>query len=1355
MQRSFSFSRGAILAAAAFLFFFPQSAKSQAQIPPAPRITAAMDESRLTTLHGNTHPMARPQFDRGAAPPSLPLQRMLMVLKRGSQQESALQLLLEQQQDASSPNFHGWLSPQQFGRQFGPSDQDIQTITSWLQSHGFQVTGVSAGRTVIEFSGTAGEVQEAFHTSIHRYTVNGTDYWANASDPQIPTALSPVVAGVNTLYNFPRRAMHELFHPPYSAAAGAFRAVTPQYTFPNPCSITAQPYCNFAVAPADFAKIYNVPNLLLSPTPASQYNGDGVTIVVVGESDINTNDIAQFRSMFGLPAPHVNVIVNGPDPGTVPDAETEADLDIEWSGAIAPNAVIDFVVAQSTEVSLGVDLAAQYAVDNNLAPILSESFGICEYFMGTADNTFYNQLWQQAAAQGITVTVASGDGGSAVCDQNAGTQGPAQFGVSVSGFSSTPYNVAVGGTDFDDVSDPLTYWSLTNTTTLASTLKYIPETTWNDTCTNQEVFSYFGTTTALETCNNSQANTDGLVIIEGGTGGKSACTTSDFNITSGTGSLSSCAGGYPKPAWQTALTPQDSGRDLPDVSMFASDGFNGSFYVICEADIPPADSLGVCGTNSQLVGLGGTSASTPSFAGIMALVNQATGSRQGNANYALYKMAAQSGNTCTSAAGPASSCIFYDIPTGSTNAMPCASGSPGCTSNGFVVGVLSENGAPAYNTAAGYDLATGLGSVNAANLVTKWKNSALTASSTTLSLNSGAAVNTTHGQSVNVSIGVTGSGGTPTGTVSLIANTGPNDSEGVQGFALSNGSVASTANDLPGGSYTVFARYGGDGTFGSSSSSPAIPVTVAPEASKIGIAYELFNPTTEVITNPNAATAVFGTPSLLRVNVTSQGGDACASNAPGNAGCPTGSVTLTDSYNGAPAAPLNGGTFALNAQGYTEDQAIDLPGGTHIFTATYAGDNSYAAATPATQSLTITTAPTTTTATSNYVSAIFGQPVALIGSIFAQNIVSGIAPTGTVTFYAGSTALGIATVSGLVNPTTFQVYAYGTTTSTLLPHGQDSITAQYSGDANYAASTTTAAVPITVLYATTTTLSSSNLNIPYGASVTFTAQVATNQSGGPAITGTVGFSEDSVALGAPVPLTNGQAQITTTSLPSGIHTVTAGYQGDSNYAVSVGSVTETVGPAPSFTISANPTTVNISSPGQSGTATLTFTAQNGFSSNGPVTITPVCLGLPSGASCSSGATVTIATNGTATATVTFKTTAPSWVLPNWSSRPDIFGKWTPLGIAALASLCWLWTVARGTARKQRRWAAAFVLVVCAIAVTAAGCGGGGSSGGGGGNGGGGGGNGGNPGTPTGTTIPAIDVTINGVTAYVNVTLNVQ
>ena len=450
-MRNLSTGPRGILLAAATLFLLPSLTPAQTSNV-QPRITAAIDEANLTTLKGNTHPLARPQFDRGAAAASQPMRRMLLVLKRSAAQETALDALLEQQQDKSSPNYHMWLTPQQFGQQFGPADQDIQTITSWLQSHGFQVNGVSNGRTVIEFTGTAGQIRDAFHTEIHRYTVNNEDHWANSSDPQIPTALALVVAGVDTLYNFPRQQMHEVVGVfSRTKATGAVKPAGTQFTFPNPCNPTAQPFCNFAVAPADFAKIYDVPNLLLSPAPASQFNGDGISIAVVSQSDINTQDVSSFRSLFGLPAPKLNIILNGPDPGFDPGgAETEADLDVQWAGAVAPNATIDLVISQSTEISLGADLSAQYAVDNNLAPVLNESFGLCEFFIGTSGNTFYNQVWQQAAAQGITVTVSSGDGGSAGCDRGAGA---AVFGLAVSGFTSTPYNVSVGGTDFNDINN--------------------------------------------------------------------------------------------------------------------------------------------------------------------------------------------------------------------------------------------------------------------------------------------------------------------------------------------------------------------------------------------------------------------------------------------------------------------------------------------------------------------------------------------------------------------------------------------------------------------------------------------------------------------------------------------------------------------------------------------------------------------------------------------------------------------------------------------------------------------------------------------------------------------------------------
>jgi subtilase family serine protease len=281
---------------------------------------------------------------------------------------------------------------------------------------------------------------------------------------------------------------------------------------------------------------------------------------------------------------------------------------------------------------LGVDLAAQYIVDHNVAAIVSESYGICEAALGTAGNQFYLQLWQQAAAQGMSVFLASGDSGSAGCDRGE----PAQFGLQVSGFASTPYTTTVGGTDFNDLNNFAVFWNATNDAHQASAKSYIPEMTWNDSCTNTEWSIITGLTTAESNCNNQQVLQDGGIIAAGASGGKSGCTMGDGQ------DITSCSGGYLKPSWQAgAGVPTDGKRDIPDISLFASDGFNGSFYVMCSQVL----TIELCDPNSpstNIVGVGGTSASAPSFAGIMALVLQKTNSRQGNPNYTLYKLAASS-----------------------------------------------------------------------------------------------------------------------------------------------------------------------------------------------------------------------------------------------------------------------------------------------------------------------------------------------------------------------------------------------------------------------------------------------------------------------------------------------------------------------------------------------------------------------------------------------------------------------------------------------------------------------------------------------------------------------------------------
>jgi subtilase family serine protease len=684
-----------------------------------PRITQAVDEGKLTLLKGNTYPLARPEFDRGPAPANLPMENMLLVLKRSPAQEAALDRLMAEQLDKSSANFHKWLTPQQFGQQFGASDQDIQTITSWLGSHGFQIIQVTNGRTVINFSGNAGQVQQAFHTAIHSYVVNGEQHWANSTDPQIPTALTPVVEGVNTLHNFRWKPANvhagEFIR---SKETGKVTAVNSNFTFAGGCTVPSN-NC-FGVGPTDFATIYNV-----LPRWTANNDGTGVTIAVVGQTDINPQDNADFRSIFGLPASHLTITQNpnAGDPGTIgpggDDDEAEADIDTQWSGAVAKGATINFVKSASTNTSNGVDLSSTYIVDQNLAPILTESYGACEFDLGSAGNLFYYQMWQQGAAEGISVFIAAGDEGSAACDTGTSTAAAtvAVSGLQVTGFASTPFNVAVGGTDFNDVGTQSQFWSATNnSTTQASALSYIPEVIWNDACTSNLWADIGGSTDPVTNCNNSQVQSEAAGVIGGG-GGASDCTSGNPVEPAG------CFGGYAKPSWQAGPgVPNDGKRDIPDVSLFAGNGFfNGTFYIVCQMDANSGagSSTSSCNLTAPFLdfqGFGGTSVGTPAMAGIMALVvQQAGGAAQGNPNPVHYALAKQPANTCDSNGTQTASCIFHNLAAGGgTNAMPCTPGTPNCTASGSnPVGVL-----PCCSTSTGFNLASGLGSLNVANFVT-------------------------------------------------------------------------------------------------------------------------------------------------------------------------------------------------------------------------------------------------------------------------------------------------------------------------------------------------------------------------------------------------------------------------------------------------------------------------------------------------------------------------------------------------------------------------------------------------------------------------------------------------------------
>lgn len=1061
------------------------------QAPAVPtRITQVIDETQLVRLKGNVHPLARREFDQGAVPDSTPMNRMLLLLQRSPEQEASLQQLMAEQQTKDSPNFHKWLTPQQFGAQFGPADADTQTVTDWLTRHGFQGIKVATGKTVVEFSGTAGQVRSAFQTEIHHYLVNGQMRQANIADPQIPAALTPVVAGIVSLHNFPRKSM---IHRRTGTLSGQKENRSkPLFTTASGCGSGGSQPC-YVVGPADFAKIYNLP-------PTATLDGTGVTIALVADSNINPQDVIDFRALFGLPANFTpaNVILDGPDPGLNGD-EGEADLDVQTAGMVAPGATVNLVVSEDTSTVAGIDLSALYIIDNNLASIMSESFGACEPALGSGGNAFYSGIWEEAAAQGISVMVSAGDNGSAGCDDFT-TQATAINGLAVSGIASTPFNVAVGGTDFDDAGTQTSFWnpSTGNTAgTRESALGYIHEIPWNDSCAAAATSSNLNTVCA-------SAN----------------------GIAAGSGGSSSVYAKTLAP-WQTGVTPADSARDLPDVSLFASDGpQSNSFYLFCEADQISAGSPPSCAPDAQghfsFFGAGGTSASSPAFAGIMALiVQQQALARQGNPNPMLYKIAqSETFSSCNSTTMPltgSTTCVFYDV-TKLNNSVPCSGRSTTtCSSqttgtNGVLV-TASGSTTPAFTTSTGYDLATGLGTVNVTNLAAAWKTTvgALTATNTATTINGGTSLVTiTHGQSVSLSAKVTSASGTPAGDVSFVAPTTVDG--GIASATLSAGTASVTVpsavfTGLPGGSYNLKAHYAGSGTFAPSDDPTGVPVTVNKEGS--GLLAEMLDLAGNVTTS-----YPYGSGPLLRVDILNGAGNSTNCQPlilnGASTGCAfdaTGSVTVTDN-----GTTLSGSPLMINSIGHVEDRTIQLTGGPHTLALTYSGDISYNPPTSSTTvSVTVTPASTGASMSASPNPVPTNQQVTLSVTIASQsNSTQG--PTGTVTFKDGSNTIGTPqTVTPAGATSTAGASGTASLTTTFPTTGAHSLTAVYSGDANYATSTTSA-VSLAVGQTTTTTVMASPLSLPAGGgSVMLTATVV-GTGAGASPTGTVQFMNGSTAL---------------------------------------------------------------------------------------------------------------------------------------------------------------------------------------------------------------------------------------------------
>lgn len=557
---------------------------------PAIRGASHMDETQFVTLEGNVHPLARAEFDQGLVSPGTRLRRMVLLLKPSASQQANLDALVEAQQNPQSPLYHQWLTPAQYGSQFGVSEPELAQVTAWLSAQGFTVNEIPAGRQLVVFSGTVGQVFDAFRTEMHLYRVNGAEHIANSQDPQIPASLAGVVGGVVSLHDFRRRSEMKArralgAHPQYSAGST-------HYLFP-----------------ADFAAIYD-----LNPLYSAGTAGTGSAIEIAGRSNINLSDVAAFRSMAGLAASSPTVIVDGADPGLVASDQDESTLDVEWSGAVAPDAAVSLVTAASTQTTDGVDLAAEYIVNHATAPVVSVSYGSCEREMGTAELAFYNRLWEQAASQGMSVFVASGDAGAAGCEAGADTAGS---GNAVNGMCSSQYATCVGGTEFNDSANAAQYWAAANSAGYGSAQGYIPEEVWNE--------------SAL----------DGGVGLWASGGGASTV--------------------YAQPAWQAEVNGAGAAngmRAVPDVALSVADhdGYfmveNGSYWIVS-----------------------GTSVASPALAGVMALVvNKQNGAKQGNANLRLYALAGAAAdlfhatpsgnNSVPGAAGFAAAGVEYNLATG-------------------------------------------------------------------------------------------------------------------------------------------------------------------------------------------------------------------------------------------------------------------------------------------------------------------------------------------------------------------------------------------------------------------------------------------------------------------------------------------------------------------------------------------------------------------------------------------------------------------------------------------------------------------------------------------------------------------
>jgi trimeric autotransporter adhesin len=1294
-----------------FLLALPLAVRrAEGQAVPVPisaaRITQPIDDTQLVRLPGNVHPLASARYDEGGAPAATPTGRIQIVFRRSAAQQQALAQYLADLQNSNSPNYHKWLTPAQYGTAFGINDSDLQKVEGWLQSHGFTIDRVPQARNLIQFSGSFGQVESAFHSSMHVYQVSGKRHYANATDPMIPAALSPVVAGVAQLNDFyPTSQSQPGVNGQYNAST---KTIEPTFTLFS--GTTPLLYTD----PADAATIYDTPNAALNPNySGTTYDGTGVNIGIAGDSNVTLSYITNYRVAFlGEAAATANiptVVIDGNDPGVNGD-QTEGLLDNEIAGGLAPKAHIYFYTSSNTDLQAGLFDAISRAIDDNVVSILNISFGECEANLGTAANAVILELNEQAAAQGISVVVSSGDSGSAGCDSSGSSA--AQYGLAVNGLASSPFNVAVGGNDFDVLlTNFSTYVEDANSGSppyYRTVLSYIPENPWNDSTTVNTAIS-----------DNSATVINGATNVIAGGGGASAA--------------------FPKPSFQTALTLNDSARDLPDVSFLAANGFYAASWVVCASNITGGPDCQTSGgqfvDGATFSGYGGTSTAAPAFSGILALVEQKVGSRLGQADYVLYQLASSHYAS-----------VFHDVTVGD-NSVYCQGGALNCGNNNFLTG---------FNAGAGYDQATGLGSVDATALANNWNSVALTPTATAFTLNgSTSPISVAHGTSLAFNVGVTPAAAT--GVVGIVdtANEVPGgpQNNGQLSIGLSSGSGSATYNGLPGGTYTVYARYGGDATDAASTSTPAINVTIAPEESSTALTASAYSPATGSPIAGGLSAVPYGSYLFLDAQVYGT-----AEGETRSQGLATGSVAFADGGEAIAQAPIS----ASNTASYPPIDTQSYPAysvGAHSMVARYPGDASYSASTSVAVPFSVVKGYSNVTATASSNAIPSDATVTLSVSVWAASL--GAGPTGTVTVTSNGKTLDTFTqLSGAAGSPQFPAISRLTAIvqGSQLAEGNNTITMTYSGDGNYTGST--GSVVINVSPSKFTLANSGPLSIAAGATTGNTVSIVASPIN--SFVGTINLScavttepasaaspanctvPASLSLTSSAPVSSSLVVGTTAATTPGAYVIAVtGTDAATRTIIETTNVNVSVTPAPvnpSFTLT-NSGSLTIAPGATSGnTATITVTPSGGFAAtvNLSCAVTTAIVNPSYPVTCTLPSSVTVTGATGATATLTVNSTSATTTAQNAPMHR---------GFAAVGGAFFAMTMFFCVPFRRRRWGHLAALLGVVLFASAIGCGGSGSQGTS---------KSGNPGTTAGTYVVTITGSSAGVTTQATtVSVNVN